>query len=307
MARLSWILVCLLSVACIALLLWGGTQSHERLLTELWDIGHVVAFFCWTLLLARLAYCRALPFSQFMLVAILCTVIVGISIEALQLIRGSAFSLGDLIKDLTGSSLALSIISYYHRKTPRRLKFTIIGISFILSLISFKVLTMTVYDEIQMYREFPVLVDFQDITQQQRVHAKDMKIVQLPDNPSLNMLQINFNTANYSGFALQHFVGNWSVHSRLSLKIYRQQQTSLVLHCRINDRHHDRNGFAYNDRFNRQYLLIQGWNIIDINLLEVKTSPINRELDLADISHLECFVISQPNRETIFLDTILLY
>lgn len=307
MTRLNWLLVCLLSSICIILLLWGGTGSNERLLTELWDVGHVVAFFCWSLLLSQLTFCKELPFNKFLLVALLCTAIVGTSIELLQLMRHSVFSSGDLIKDLTGTCLALSIICYYRPETKPLLKVTMIGVSLILSMISLKTLTITVYDEIQMYREFPVLVDFQDPEQQQRIHALDMKIVKSTEHSSLNMLQLDFNTANYSGFALLHFVGNWSKYSRLSMQIYRQQSTPLIIHCRINDMQHDINGFAYNDRFNRQYLLTQGWNIVDIALEEVKSSPINRELDLANVTHLGCFVISQPSRQTIFLSTISLY
>ena len=307
MDRLAWLSVVVLSGICISLLLWGGVDSNQRLLNELWNIGHVVAFFCWTLLLSRLAFCRALPFVTFLLVALLATAIVGTSIETLQLIRGSAFSLRDLIKDLTGTSLALSINGYYHHVTQRLLKFTLISVSLILSLISFKTLTMILYDEIQMYRDFPVLVDFQDPAQQQRIDALDMKMVSSVENSSLKLLQLNFNTANYSGFSLLHFIGNWSGYSHLSIKIYRRQSTALVIHCRINDRQHDIDGYAYQDRFNRQYLLTQGWNIIDISLQEVKTAPTNRELNLTNVSLLGCFVISQTERQTIFLQNISLY
>lgn len=307
MTRLSGFTVGLLSVVCIILLLWGGIDTNNRLLTQLWDIGHVVAFFCWTVLLSRLTFCKALSFNKFMLVAVFCTIIAGTSIEVLQLIRSSAFSIGDLVKDATGTALALSIIGYFRKEAKVVLKAFIVIVSLILSLFSFKALTMTIYDEIQMYSEFPVLVDFRDTLQQQRMYALDMKIVRSVDNAALKVLQLNFNTDNYSGFALQHFVANWSNYDHISLKIYRQQNTSLTLHCRINDRQHDREGYNYQDRFNQQYILSQGWNIIDIPLQTVKESPGNRELNLAQVSHLGCFVISQPARQTIYLDTITLY
>ena len=307
MSRIIWPVTYLLSGICILLLLWGGVETGHRLLNELWNIGHIVAFFIWTLLVAKIPWCRKLPFAVFMTLLLVFSAVVGSSIEALQLLRGSNFSVTDLLNDLTGSWLALTII-YFSRNQPFRLPLlAMLSGAVVLSLFAFRSIAVTLYDEIQMYRNFPILVDFKTSLQRQRIWAEAMEIVSAPDNESIKVLKLDFDTAEYSGFALQHFVANWSEYQFLSLSLYRQQSTSLTINCRINDRQHDLDGYAYQDRFHSEYRIVQGWNVINIPLEEIQNAPTNRLMDLSDISNLGCFVVRQPMKQTLYLHTISLY
>ena len=307
MTRIIWPLIHLLSITCVLLLLWGGIETGQRLLNELWNVVHVAAFFIWTLLVGRISWCRKSPIRVLVPVVLLMAVIVGSVIEGLQQLRGSNFSLVDLTNDLTGAWLGLTVICYARIESIRYQRFVMLGPALLLLWFSFKSITLTIYDEIQMYQSFPVLIDFQSPEQQQRIWANTMQVVSAPDNASLNVLKLDFDTAEFSGFALQHFVGNWSDYQYLTLKIYRQQAKPLAMNCRINDRQHDLDGYGYQDRFHRQYRLNQGWNFINIALAEVQRAPTNRQLDLSKVTNLGCFVVRQPVQQTIYLHTISLY
>jgi len=307
MSRFIWPLTYLLSAICVLLLLWGGVESGNRLLNELWNIGHVAAFFIWTLLISRISWCNKLAVNVLIASMLLLTIIVGSAIEGLQLLRGSNFSLTDVLNDLTGAWMALTVIYYCRTESSKLQLIAMFSSALLLVLISFRNLAMTIYDEIQMYQNFPILVDFKSPDQQQRIWAKAMTIVSAPDNASLNVLKLDFDTAEYSGFALRYFVSNWRDYQYLALKIYRHQSPSVDINCRINDRQHDLHGYSYQDRFHRQYRLNKGWNFINIALAEVEKAPVNRLMDLSDVSNVGCFVVKQPIKQTIYLHTISLY
>ncbi|EPJ50532.1 MAG: hypothetical protein OFPI_19800 [Osedax symbiont Rs2] len=307
MSRIIWPVTYLLSAICVLLLLWGGIETGHRLLNELWNIGHVAAFFVWTLLLGRISWCRKSSIAILVPVLLLLAVILGSVIEGLQWLRGSSFSFTDLFNDLTGAWLALTVIYYYRIESVKSGLLAMFGCGMLLLLLSLRSIAVTIYDEIQMHRSFPVLIDFQSPHQLHRILADAMQLVSAPDNDSLNVLKLDFDTSEYSGFALQHFIANWSQYDYLTLKIYRQQNAPVHINCRINDRQHDLQGYSYQDRFHRQYRLNHGWNFINISLQQVQNAPANRQLDLSQISNLGCFVLRQPINQTIYLHKISLY
>ena len=303
----AWSLVYLLSIICLLLLLWGGTNiSGSRLVNGMWNLGHVVAFFVWSLLFFRLTL-YYLSFPRFALLTLILCACVGILIEFVQSSFSKYFSITDLLNNFTGTCFALTVLALRRKGVPVLTQLILLSSSLVLGVVSLYPMALVVNDEVRMYSSFPVLVDFDSPHHLSRVDAKRMSITGAPDNENLTVLKLDFDTSTYSGFSLKYFVSDWSEYSNVVLRFYLQQTTPLNITCRINDRQHDLDGYAHNDRYNQRFVLSKGWNVIEISLNDVRDSPANRLLDLTQVANLGCFVVRQSLARTIWLDSIVLH
>jgi len=59
-----------------------------------------------------------------------------------------------------------------------------------------------------------------------------------------------------------------------------------------------------NDRFNRSYPLIQGWNRIAIDVKDISTAPQTRPMNLSQIQGIRIFAVQLPQPRVIYLECI---
>jgi hypothetical protein len=118
------------------------------------------------------------------------------------------------------------------------------------------------------------------------------------------LLKLSLTTDLYSGATLSYFDGDWTSLRTLKISLYNPGETPLQITCRIHDLRHVDGHEEYEDRFNDNFHLTQGWNSIEIDLDEVEASPANRSMDMSRIHGLGLFVVSLPAPRILYLDNV---
>ena len=98
--------------------------------------------------------------------------------------------------------------------------------------------------------------------------------------------RLRFYAAQYPGVSIVEPEENWSDFNKLHFDVYSDNASDIEMVLRIHDQLHTQ---AYSDRFNKVYVIRHGLNEIDVNLSDVRKAPIDRELDLMNISGVEFF------------------
>jgi hypothetical protein len=88
--------------------------------------------------------------------------------------------------------------------------------------------------------------------------------------------------------------------------VFNPDTEPVRLTCKIHDHRHDVSGYRYHDRFNRSYLIQEGWNRIRVPLKDVEDAPSGRKMDLKQITGFHLFAVSLPAPRTLYLDTLTL-
>jgi hypothetical protein len=165
--------------------------------------------------------------------------------------------------------------------------------------------TKSLIDEAISRHQFPLLSGFETPFEIDRwTGSARLSIATMPSIADSRLLKLSLTTEQYSGAVLKYFDGDWASASRLKFSLYNPDEDPLQITCRIHDVQHNDGHEEYEDRFNRRYTLMHGWNHIDIDLDEVKTSPARRSMDMARIREIGLFVTSLPAPRIIYLDNV---
>jgi hypothetical protein len=119
-----------------------------------------------------------------------------------------------------------------------------------------------------------------------------------------SILKLSLTTDKYSGVSLRYFDGNWAAASSLKIRLYNPDTNPLQVVCRIHDLQHSDGYEEYDDRYNRSFLLLPGWNQLEIDLNDVAQSPSGRRMDMTRIRGIGLFVVSLAAPRIIYLDDI---
>ena len=263
---------------------WNDTYE-PRSLKELWNFGHVLLFaFATVLLSASWQWFRDRTFAGQIIILVILSLLVGMAIEVIQLHTGGDFSLHDVYLDVTGACLVPAIRPQC-RYRPAQYSLWLLRLVVILYLLvrAFPV-AISLEDEYQARRDFPVLAGFQSKLELGRFAGGSRR--KLTDAG----LQVDFSTKRYSGFSLKYFPGDWSGYHMLNIDIRNPGSENVYLTCRIHDEHHNQ---AYSDRYNRRFNITPGDQTIQIDLEQVRTAPSTRTMDMKKIGGLGCFTVSR--------------
>jgi VanZ family protein len=262
---------------------WNDTYE-PRSLKEIWNFGHFLLFaFATVLLTAYWQWFRDRIFEEQIIILVILGLLVGMAIEIIQLHTGGDFSLHDVYLDVTGACL-VPAISPQCRYRPAQYRLWILRLVVILYLV-FRAypVAISLVDEYQARRDFPVLAGFQSKLELGRFSGGSR--LKLTDEG----LQVDFSTKQYSGFSLKYFPGDWSGYHMLNIDIRNPGNESVYLTCRIHDEHHNQ---AYGDRYNRRFIITPGDQTIKIDLEQVRSAPSARTMDMKKIGGLGCFTVS---------------
>jgi hypothetical protein len=163
-------------------------------------------------------------------------------------------------------------------------------------------LTKSLIDEAIARRQFPLLSGFETPFEIERWKGDDRLSIESMTMPKGKVMKIRLTTDQYSGASLRYFDGDWVEARTLQISLYNPDSYPLPVTCRIHDRQHADGNMEYEDRFNRSYLLMPGWNRIEIDLEEVEKSPANRRMDMRHIRGIMLFAVSLPAPRVLFLD-----
>lgn len=301
----TWIYAILLAIGSVLLFLGGPDYYSSRSFKHLWNAGHIVYFALLTGLLSRWHFIAQMSLARQWIIILLVTLLAGVSIEFMQYGTERTPDAGDVLRDLTGSLLVLvfglSKSALQHAGWRLSLRVTVLA----LLLVQLWPLTKSLIDEVIACQQFPVLSNFETPFEIDRWDGNDkLSVDSIPSISRGKILKLSLTTDQYSGVMLNHFDGNWVSARTLRISFYNPDATLLQITCRIHDHQHTDGYEEYEDRFNRSFILMQGWNHIEIDLDEVEDSPADRSMDMRHIRGLGIFVVSLPEPRLLYLDNV---
>jgi hypothetical protein len=111
-------------------------------------------------------------------------------------------------------------------------------------------------------------------------------------------------TSPFSGVSLVYFPRNWTGYRFLHIDVLNPSSEEIQITCRIHDGRHEEGEQRYEDRFNKRFLLRQGWNDLRIDLGEVARAPVGRTMDLGEIRAVGLFSSRLPAPRYILVDYV---
>ena len=282
-------LALLLALGCVLLFVGRQSETAPQWQRELWNFGHVGLFagLAWALLQRWRA-----PLRWQLPLLLAGTALVGYAVELIQLHIGRDYSLRDVLFDVVGAAVG-ALLALYPQLRRRQwlllaLPVAAAGVAIALPFVAIA------WDSVQAARQFPQLATFASPLQLRRFQFYGGTHGEIRDGA----LQLQFGTASWSGFTLSEPPADWRDYRTLVLQLDNPSAEPLTLSCRVDDRLHRRSGFAFDDRFNRRFVLAPGAGELRIALAEIERAPRGRLLSMAQIDALGCFVHrqSQPHR-----------
>ena len=246
-----------------------------------------------------------MPLIQQWAVILIITLLVGVSIELMQYGTTRTPNTGDIIRDLAGSLLALVFgpLGKKVESIKRRLSLQISVI--VLMLVLIWPLVKSVVDEAVAHYQFPLLSGFETPFEVDRWHGDDkLSVESLSSISAGKLLKLSLTTDKYSGASLRYFDGNWSSARTLKISVYNPDNNPLQLSCRIHDQQHTEGYQEYEDRYNSRFLLLPGWNQLEIDLDEVEGSPSGRNMDMSRVRSVGLFTVALPEPRIIYIDEV---
>ena len=294
--------ICILSI----LFFIGGPDYYSsRSYKELWNLGHIVYFAALPLIIYSFSPIEKYkPVVQIAILLIL-TVGLGVLIELFQYGFNRSPDLTDIYRNTLGWLVAVVFI-IPTKKSIRCTGFLAVK-AMVLLLVAAQLIPvgLALIDERQARCAFPVLSDFQTVFQLNRWRGSaERTIVKIPETRKNSAMQVTFSTAKYSGVSLKYFPGKWDGYNNLELRAFNPSAKSFRITCRIHDARHNQ---QYKDRFNHSFEVHSGWNLITINLDNVRQAPDKREMDLDQIRSIGIFTVQLPESREMIIDDLRLY
>ena len=300
-----WIYVVFLAIGSVLLFLGGPDYYSSRSFKHFWDIGHNVYFSLLTGLLSqwRLVSRMSLAWQWTIILGI--TILLGVSIELMQHGTTRTPDTGDVLRDLTGSLLVLVYGSLGSKLQPDSRRFSLQFSVLVLSLVQLWPVTKSLIDEAIARHQFPLLSGFETPFEIDRwAGSAGLTVETIASISHDKLLKLSLTTDQYSGAILNYFDGNWALARTLKISLYNPDAEPLQIIFRIDDLQHADGDQEYEDRFNRGFLLMHGWSHLEIDLDEVKESPVSRSMDMGRIRGLGLFVMSLPIPRNLYVDNI---
>ena len=296
-----------IAAICFVLFFVGGPDYYSpRSYKRFWDLGHILFFFILTyFIFVYWPRNSKTTFLRQSIFAIIITICLGSLIELAQTESLRTPDLMDLARDIIGCLIALAFYAPNRNAIPKTVLKTFQTISLILLAIAFLPLIAAIIDETAARNQFPVLADFETRFETDRLTGTanfsiDHKI-HFHGNGSLRVV---LNTSHYSGIALNYFPENWMDYKELQFSIYNPDKKPIHLTCRIHDRRHSQGQQLYSDRFNKNFSISNGWNLIRIPLEEILNAPYKRKIALNQIQGLAIFAVSLSKPRTVYIDYV---
>jgi len=289
----------------IVLLFVGGPdyESH-RIFKYVWDMGHIFLFAALSFITLNLLPTHNTKPIKTLLYVIALSALVGLLIEVLQLLVSRDFELNDVVNDVLGAMIGYLLFSIFITKNSKSNNVMLSLILISLFIYSCLPLLSVVIDEYQMEKEFPMLANFETSVQLSRWDVNQANLSLSSENvlEGQKSLKVIFLPDIFSDIALQHFPGDWSNYKKLEFSIFNEEKTPIVIELKIYDKAHIDNGYKYNDRFNKEFILTPGWNNKIFLLKEIFNSPENRKMDKANIKSVSLFLKNISKPITLYLD-----
>ena len=299
--RLRWFLpVALLVIS--SLFFVGGPDAWSPLVFHhVWNLGHVVFFFCLVLWVQRAS---PLLFWRDWVWTIAVVLFIGIAIEIVQQFIGRKASVDDVLRNVYGVFLALSWKGGGIANRLMRDGFRIASVCLLLPSLWWA--ASAAYADLRMREQFPVINNFEEKYElQQIVRIGSQATRQQSSNYATRghfSLAVNLGVDKYSGVKWVGRYGEWSNYKYFAMDVYNPAGQSVDMILKIADLRHDMGANAIDDRFNRRITLVPGQNYLRIDLDDIRTAPAKRMMQMDEISCLELFSVGLDKPRLVYVD-----
>lgn len=301
--RLRWLLPLALLIVSSLFFIGGPDATSPLVFYHLWNLGHVAFFFILVLCISRV---RPLMFWRDWLWMIIAVLLIGAAIEFIQHFIGRSASVGDVLNNLYGVLLALSICGSGVSNRYLLASFRLLSVFLLLP--SLWLVSYSAYADFRMRTQFPVINDFESSYELQQVVriGSTATRAQSPHNVTSGdfSLAVNLSTDKYSGVKWIGRFGDWSRYEFLVMDVYNASDEPFNVTLKIADLQHDMGENLITDRFNRSLALTPGNNKLRVTLTEVRGAPANRSMHMGEVSCLELFSNNLKKSQTIYIDHV---
>lgn len=298
-----------LSCLCLAgvSLLYTPSPGYydPRLLRALWGFGHFGLF----LVLAVTVMGWLAPRWRGSSLSLGLTVLGGLVAfgaltEVLQgLTPDREPSVEDLLMDGFGALLGLAVSPHFIARVELRWRnklFLLAMPGLMLGMLPF---VSTLADEFRALKQFPELASFETGGEMVRWSGSaDYRRSDAVVRKGSSSMEIDFQPAPFSGVRVRHFPQDWTGFQTLHMDIWAERDTSITV--RVHDRQHESDKQRYEDRFNRRFDLVPGWNSIDIPLVDIALAPEGRVQDLQFVREVGIFTTQLTDTRRVYLDNL---
>ncbi|MEQ8204910.1 MAG: VanZ family protein [Woeseia sp.] len=253
------------------------------------DTGHVLAFGLISLCIFACLPTQLSPLSRAGRTLLICMVLGALS-EAAQIPIARDASWHDLMSDWFGAAAFVGVAVVVTASNAfTRVQITAITV-LALGMLTWALwpLARTSLAYLERFQQLPQLVK-PDSTLSNVFIRRQFASVTRVQQPDGTAIQVELLDGAWPGITFHDLWPDWRNYSTLVLQIVIDGTTPFDLNVRIHDRSHQAGEQNYSDRFNRQFRLTPGMHVLRINLDEVKKSPRDREMRLAQVEGIILF------------------
>jgi VanZ family protein len=290
LSLIAWLLL----IAGFALFFTGESLiRHSKLVSDWWNIGHILYFGLLTFLLNRWFPLTSLRAG---LLLTGCVLVVGILIEYYQARIGRDASWQDVLNNLAGVWICL----VWLQPDSGRIRLARIAV---LALALPALSKMFLHGALQFHAAmvFPVLADFESALEIYEYNS-NVKRTQAYSSHGKYGIQLTLTEGGYTGISFHRTFADWSTYRTLRFDMYNPDVSSLDMVIRVNDLAHDDGGWKDDDRFNYHFRLQTGWNHLSIPVMTIRQGPEDRLMDMSRISAIILYTSQLPSVRTVYLD-----
>lgn len=287
----------------------GPGAYAVRSYKELWNLGHILYFALLVLLFSRWSLFLRLPLVWCWLLLIGLTLVSGWGIELLQYGTARSADLMDVSRDLCGALLMLAFHPSFVDRDGVWLKRFLQIIAAVFLIYHLLPVSIAITDETMARLQFPVLSDFSTPFELERWRGNGQReVVEGYAGKAGKQMKISLQSRRYSGVGLMYMPADWSSFRFVNLDIYSEYEEPLTLTVRVHDAIHQtvEPTHLFNDRFNKRFTLVKGWNAIKIDLIEVRLAPRKRAMDMINVADISFFLSSVKSPKALYLDQVYL-
>lgn len=285
----SYLYKTLFIISIVVLLL--PIPADSLWLRELFNSGHILVFVFITLYLYRylsLRYENDNRVATYLIVLAVAFTI-GVIIEVLQSLMQREVSISDLIRNLFGIIVALSLTTYIQKKVLH-IRLLLAAIIFLCLSFGFYSLLELSWHYQQRSKAFPNLTEFEEkwTTSFVRYNKASLRgIAGKKSRPGTTRFKFLFERGIYPGISIIEPIADWSGYRSLHFDVFSTNIDGVMIVLRVHDRQHNH---EYRDRYNQSFIIRPGLNRIVVDLADIRDAPFNRKIDMVNIASVQVFV-----------------
>lgn len=316
-SRVILVLMILAVVAIAAVPLLFDLPDNTHIWNEIQNTGHTPLFGVIALLLlgisTRLLGERIRNRRTHYAIAFIGACLLGAITEFAQIIGPRDADLGDLLRDVAGAISFLGLFMFFdsgfkksRHQISDQFRKKVLILSILVTLGSLVPLTLSSTAYLQRNSAFPLLCDFDSYWGKRFLITESARLKIVPPPEGMNAArgkvgQLALRAGEYPGFGILEPYSDWGAYKTLEFNIYSPLDSTVNIHIRVEDFHHDGD---FTDRFNRTLSIVPGENHISISLLDIQVAPRGREMDMSAIAAIHFFAVDLRQRLTLYFDNV---